>query len=169
MNLEQTLERAVADNSAFKEIYDLTINRVYSYVLLRTKNKNETLDICQEIYLSFWQSLPGFTFISEPHFYGFLFTVARRKLIKARIKNKETVSLDEVFDIPGEAENHEDYRLLLKTLQNLKERERICLELRYFEDLKFSDIADTLGIKENHAKVLHHRAIKKLEKMLKHE
>ena len=160
MDLAKTIEKATEDGSAFKEIYDLTINRVFSFVLLRIKNKDEALDVCQEIYLSLWQSLPGFTFISEPHFYAFLFKVARRRLIKARIKFRNTVNLDEVFDIPGENEEKEDYRALLKTMQNLREKERMCLELRYFEDLKFSDIAETLGI---------NRAIRKLKQKLNYE
>lgn len=167
MNLEQSLSLAREDNTAFKEIYDLTISRVYSFVLLRVNNKETALDTCQDIYLSFWKSLPNFKYISDSHFYAFLFKVARRQLIKARAKIVETVELDEIFDIPIEDENKEDYRVLLRGVQNLKENERLCIELRYFQDLKFQDIALILGISEDNAKVLHYRAIKKLRENIK--
>lgn len=167
MNLEQSLSSAREDNTAFKEIYDLTINQVYSFVLLRTKNKAEALDICQDIYLSFWNSLPSFQYMGEPHFYAFLWKIARRQLSKARIRSHPTVELDEVFDIPAEEGIKEDYRLLLNKVEGLKENERLCLELRYFKDLKFQDIAGVLNISENYAKVLHHRAITKLREDLK--
>ena len=162
MNLEQSLSLAREDNSAFKEIYDLTISQVYSFVLLRTKDKAQALDICQNIYLSFWSSLPGFRYMGEPHFYAFLFKIARRQISKARRDVHHTVELDEVFDIPVEEDTKEDYRVLLGQVQNLKENERLCIELRYFKDLKFQDIALVLNISENYAKVLHHRAITKL-------
>lgn len=167
MNLEQSLSRAMHDNTAFKEVYDLTISRVYSFVLLRTRDRALALDICQDIYLSFWNSLAGFQYISEPHFYAFLFKVARGRLAKARVKIRPTVDLDEVFDIPDEGDEPEDYRMLLSKIEELKENERLCIELRYFEDLKFQDIALVLGISESNAKVLHHRAIKKLRESIK--
>lgn len=170
MNLEESLYLARTDNSAFKEIYDLTINRVYSFVLLRTKDKETALDICQNIYLSFWQSLGKFRYMGDPHFYAFLFTIARREISREwRGRSGQTVDIEQIFDIPADPEEHEDYRLLLKELENLKEEERLCLELRYFEDLKFKDVGETLGISENYAKVLHHRAIKKLQQKLKNK
>ncbi|MDQ5954417.1 MAG: hypothetical protein QG583_345 [Patescibacteria group bacterium] len=169
MNLEKSIELAQGDNTAFKEIYDLTINRVYSFVLYRIKDKGEALDICQDIYFSLWKYLPKFQYISEVHFYAFLFKVARRQLIKARAKSMNKVDLDEIFDIPSEDGEKEDYRNLLQNIQTLKDNERITIELRYFEDLKFEDIALSLGISENNAKVIHHRAINKLRKFLNYE
>ncbi|MDP2789254.1 MAG: sigma-70 family RNA polymerase sigma factor [bacterium] len=166
MNLEQSLKLAREDNTAFREIYDSTINRVYSFVLLRVRNKELALDICQDTYLSFWKSLPRFEYMSDSQFYAFLFKVARRQLIRARMKMRETVELDEAYDIPIEGEEREDYRVLLSKVQNLKESERLCVELRYFKDLKFQDIAEILGVSENNAKVIHHRAIKKLKEDL---
>ena len=79
---------------------------------------------------------------------------------------RETVELDETYDIPSEDGEREDYRVLLEKVRNLKENERLCIELRYFKDLKFQEIAEILGVSENNAKVLHHRAIKKLKEDL---
>lgn len=166
MNLEKMIEAAKANDAAFKEIYDLTINRVYSFVLLRIKDKGEAHDICQEIYSSFWKMLPRFEYISDAHFFAYLFKIARRQLIKARMKTVGRVDLEEIYDIPAEEPAKEDYRLLLLHLQGLKEKERTVLELRYFEDMKFGEIAAMLGVTENNAKVLHHRALKKLKEKL---
>jgi RNA polymerase sigma-70 factor (ECF subfamily) len=166
MNLKTCLELAKVDETAFREIYDLTINRVYSYVLLRVKDRSEASDICQDIYLSLWRSLPNFQYISEPHFYSFLFKISRRQIIKWRMKSTEKVDVDEIFDIPSEDKEGEDYRVLLRKMESLNPKERVCLELRYFEDLKFKDIALALGTTENNAKVIHHRALKKLKELL---
>ena len=166
MDLEHILQKAQENEGGFKEIYDLTINRVFSFVLLRIKNREEALDICQNIYLSFWKSLSKFTYISDAHFYSFLFTVARRQIIKARIKKKENIPLDDIYDVEAPEAEKEDYRFLLRQVERLGDNERLCLELRYFGDLSFSQIAENMGIKENNAKVLHHRAIIKLREFI---
>lgn len=166
MDLENIIKSAKADHSGFKQIYDLTINRLFSFVLLRVKDRDQALDLCQDIYLSFWQSLPKFEYISDAHFYSFLFLVARRKIIKARIKSIEKVELDDIFDIQAPEVQKEDYRFLLKQLEKLNENERNCLELRYFMDLGFKEVAENLDTTENNAKVMHHRAIVKLREFL---
>lgn len=163
MNLEHILEKAKENHEGFKEIYDLTINQLFSFVLLRTKDRDKALDLCQDIYLSFWRSLPNFQYMGDAHFYAFLFKVARRQIIKARIKNVEEVRLDDIFDIQAPEAQKEDHRFLLKEIDRLSEKEKLCIELRYFSDLKFSEIASILETTENNSKVLHHRAITKLK------
>jgi RNA polymerase sigma-70 factor, ECF subfamily len=170
MNLQESLSRARTDHSAFKEIYDLTINRVYSFVLLRTGDKEVALDVCQNVYLSLWQSLSRFEYLGEAHFYAYLFKITRGEIIRIRKKIKPVVSLEDIYDFPADTPDHEDYRALSREMSKLSDEERACLELRYFEDRKFKDVGDALGISENYAKVLHHRAISKLrEKFEGHE
>ena len=80
MDLENILKRSKESEVDFRAIYDLTIDRVFSYVFLRTKDKEWSKEICQEVYLSLWKSFPKFQYISMGHFYSFLFTVTRRQL-----------------------------------------------------------------------------------------
>jgi RNA polymerase sigma-70 factor (ECF subfamily) len=166
MDLDHIFKNTDSENIDFRAIYDLTIDKVFSYVFLRTRDREWSKEIVQEIYLSLWQSLPKFKYISVEHFYGFLFTVVRRKLWKARIKKPKSVSLEEVYDfIPDESyeESKEDYRKLLQEISSLKQKEKLVLELRYFSNFTFSEIAYALGIKENNVKVIHYRAINKLK------
>ena len=166
MDLEKIIKRAKGGDEGFRELYDGTIDRVHAYVLARTHNKFDTSEICQDIYVSLWKSLQRFEYISPAHFWGFLWTVVRRELIRARARRKDMVSLETIYDIPAEPENYEDYRHLIETLDNLKERHRLVLELRYFSDLSFSEVAQMLDISESNAKVLHHRAIEILKSKL---
>ena len=166
MDLEQTIEKAKESDSAFKDIYDLTIDRLFPFVLIRVKSREDALDICQEIYLSFWKYLPKFKYMGDAHFFSFIFLVARRQIIKAKIKKRETVPLDDIFEIQAEEEGKEDYRFLIKKLDLLNEKERLCIELRYFSDMSLSDIAQSLNVKEGNIKVIHYRALKKLRELM---
>lgn len=166
MSLEEILQKTKTDEAYFKSLYDLTIKRVFSYVVARTRDKERAKEISQEVYLSLWKSIPNFKYISDPHFYSFLFTVVRRQIIKAGREKDVSVSIEEFYEIPGEENEKEDYRNLLSRIQCLSEKERMVIELRYFQDLDFQTISEDLDISLSNAKVLHHRAIKKLKSLL---
>lgn len=165
--LKDLLERAKEDENAFREIYEFTIDRVFQYVFLRVKDRSLAKDVVQEIYISLWKSIPKFSFRSEEEFQGFLWKIVKRRIIKSRKKIRGSVSIEEIYDIPYEQDFNEDYRFLLKAVSLLKERMRLVVELRYFGGQSFRDVAQTLGISESNAKVLHHRAIKILEQNFK--
>jgi len=167
MDLQDILKNANANDSSFRALYDLTIDRVFSYTVLRIRDKDKAKDICQEVYFALWRALPKFQYITDAHFYSFLFMVVRRRIIKSRIKEHHDASLDEIYDIPDVEERKEDYTFMFKQLGNLKEKERMVVELRYFKDLDYKQIASATGTTENNARVLHHRSISKLQKLLK--
>lgn len=166
-NIEDLVKRSQKDENAFKEVYDFTIDRVFNYVLLRVRNRNDAKEVAQEIYLSFWKSLTKFKWVSEEHFYGFLWKIVKRRIIKFYSKKTSEIYLEEIYDIPQEEEVKEDYRFLLKHLSLLKEKDRLVLELRYFENLTFGELSKKLGISESNAKVIHHRALIKLKNNFK--
>ena len=165
-DIESLVRRAQNDEHAFREVYDTTIDRVFAYVLLRVRNREDAKELVQEIYVSLWKSLPKFTWQGEESFYGFLWLVVKRRLIRSWLHRPRTVSLDEVYDISAEESPQEDYRHLLSKISLLKKQERLVIELRYFAHNTFDELSRTLGIKESNAKVIHHRALKKLRESL---
>ncbi len=167
MDLERIIERAKQGDEGFRELYDITIDRVYAFTLARTRDKHEASEICQETYLSLWKSLQRFEYNSPAEFWAFLWKVVRRQIIKWHGRKPDMASLEEIYDVPAEPELHEDYRFLLSVLATLPERQRLVVELRYFSDLSFSELAEMLGITESNAKVLNHRALEALKSKLK--
>lgn len=164
--LENLLERAKNDESAFRELYDDTVDRVFNYVLVRVRNREDAKEVVQEIYLSLFSSLPKFTYQGDPHFYGFLWTVVRRRIFKRRLKRIQELPFEEIYDYASDEGPPEDYRYLFEALKSLQERERLVLELRYFSHYSFAEIALAHNISETNAKVIHHRALAKLKKQL---
>jgi RNA polymerase sigma-70 factor (ECF subfamily) len=163
MDLQDSLRRAQEQETAFKEIYDLTIDKVYGFALARLGSKELAKDLCQNVYLALWRALGRFKYISDAHFYAFLFKIVRRQLFRARNTKLVTIELDESWQVAAPAKPWEDYRQLMLVVQGLKPKEQTCIQLRYFQDWKFQDIALALNVTENNAKVIHHRALKKLQ------
>jgi RNA polymerase sigma factor (sigma-70 family) len=61
-----------------------------------------------------------------------------------------------------EVERRADDAALIAALRRLAPRERTAIHLRYFEDRSFAETAATLGVPENSARVIVHRALAKL-------
>ena len=65
-----------------------------------------------------------------------------------------------------EVERRVDDAPLVDALRVLRPRERAAVHLRYFEDRSFAETATTLGVSENNARVIVHRALGKLRRAM---
>jgi RNA polymerase sigma factor (sigma-70 family) len=65
-----------------------------------------------------------------------------------------------------EVERRADDAALVDALRRLDPRERAAVNLRYFEDRSFAETAATLGVRENTARVIVHRALAKLRRTM---
>jgi RNA polymerase sigma-70 factor (ECF subfamily) len=67
-------------------------------------------------------------------------------------------------------DDHEDLELLrqkmLQSLDTLKEDDLQLIELRFFEQRSFKEVAEIVGITENNAKVKVHRILERLKRKL---
>jgi len=99
----------------------------------------------------------------------YLYQVLRNQIIDYyRIKNEKTVLLDELPDIPNEAEfdDQQRYAKLYKVISQLPEQRRKILELAVFDSLSYQQIADELGISKNTVKTQIARAYRFLKESL---
>ncbi len=154
---------------AFRELFELIVDRVYHYTLSRVKNTDTADDITQAMFVDLWQALPRFTYNTNEEFMGFVFTIVKRKIWRHRLTHRESLPLDEeTIGIYYEL-NPQDYRYLEKRIEGLPQKYQDVIRLRYWAELSFKEIATTLSISEENAKVRHHRAIKQLQTLISSE
>lgn len=165
MKLETLLATADKDETSFRLVYELTADKLFRYFLARTGSRQESLDLTQNAYVALWESLPKFKYQSDDHFYRYLFTIARRAMIRSWRLRKPSATLDQVENIIAADGSREDYRKLIAGVDALSHKQKLVVRLRYFSDFSFAEIASALSITENNAKVLHHRAIEALQAM----
>lgn len=65
-----------------------------------------------------------------------------------------------------EVERRVDDAALVDALRRLAPRARAAVHLRYFEDRSFAETAATLGVSENHARVIVHRGLARLRRTI---
>ncbi|HSE34566.1 MAG TPA: sigma-70 family RNA polymerase sigma factor [Candidatus Paceibacterota bacterium] len=178
---DQQLEKLVSaarkgNRSAFRQIFDRLNDPLFAYAHGHTGDRDLAFDIVQDTFIDLWRSLPTFRWRNERAFYGFAFTVLRRKVAKAlEARPKGQVSIDQEIEtgtvdvlLAEHATDpiYEDYRYLSRAVARLGETAREMLALRYWSGLSYSEIAMTLDITETAAKVRHHRAIEQLRAQL---
>lgn len=182
MHTEEVILRAKGgDMDAFEQIVRLYEKKIYNIAYKYVLNEADALDMTQEAFLRVWRGLPGFEMNS-----GFLTWVYRitanacidflRK--EKRNKNYSLVFLDDddtgsELDLPDEryepeavAEKREEMEQIESALGELETEYRTVLMMRELGGLTYTEIAQTLSIKEGTVKSRISRAREKMRRKL---
>lgn len=142
---------------------------IFNYFVRNTFDKMMSQDLTQNVFHRMLKYKN--TYREEFQFKPWIFRIARNVLMdhvkqvkklrsddleEGRIKNLyEENYVDKKIDI-------ENKILLEKALNKLKEEEKEVIVLSKYQDLKYKEIAEMMGLTESAVKVKVHRAIKKL-------
>jgi RNA polymerase sigma-70 factor, ECF subfamily len=162
-----TLVRTANDEQAFQALYRRYDKRVYSYCLRALGSHEEAQDVFQIVSMTIYDKRDRFI---DGSFAAWLFTITRNMCLKAIRNRKHTVELNDDVYGPESDESHSQDFMLTKALHDaiaqLPDEFREALELKYYDDLPYEDVAETLGITLSLAKVRVFRAKKLLQKIL---
>lgn len=154
MNTEQELVRLLKAN---KEKY-------YRVAFTYVKNTEDALDIVHDAIVKALQK------IDSLHKKEYLETWFYRILINESIsfvrKNKNIVYLDELSDariLATEEIDREQYMTLYAAIDELPPKLKTVVILRFFEDMKFDEIAEITSTKQSTVKARLYKALKLLK------
>lgn len=166
MEINQYIERAKAgDQSAFTFLLDRYWNEVYGFMLKRTENETDTDDITIETFAKAFDKIASYN--PEFQFNTWLIAIAKNVHIDLLRKKKSTLSLDitdsedhQAYNVPDTSLSAEDELIrkqnlasLLDCIKQLKPKYQEVIQLRYFQELSYQEIADELGEPLNNVKV----------------
>ena len=164
----------------FELIYRKESDAIFRFCLLRVSNRESALDITQETFMRFWQSLQKEKEILSNK--AFLFTIAHRLIIDW-YRKKKSLSLDKMLDnedgadyevedqmtTEGKLESIAEGRFLVEKINELPSSYRHPLYLRFVEDLSPNEIAEIMGVSINAASVRINRGLIELRKITGYE
>jgi RNA polymerase sigma-70 factor (ECF subfamily) len=161
------------DQQALAEVYDLYFPRIYRYALARTGNPTEAEDITEEVFVRVLGAIGAFQWRQAP-FAAWIFRIARNQLVSHARKNggrRQEAPLgasiaDPAPDPLKRVEDRLSVEQIFDVARALPTAQREVLWLRFAADLSVGDTARALGKQENNVKVLQHKAIAKLQKLL---
>lgn len=149
------------DREAFRRLYELHKDRVYSIALHFSGNESSARDIVQQVFLKLFTRIGEFR--SESIFSTWLHRITVNACLDEHRKQRRFISID---DQGGEEEGDEnqfiesrvtietDYSmiersaLVRRAVGRLKPKLRIAILLKYFEDLSYREMAEALGCSE---------------------
>jgi RNA polymerase sigma-70 factor (ECF subfamily) len=146
------------DEQAIADFYRLYETRLYKFIKSKLNDSFEAYDILNETFLEVWKKAN--TFQGRSKVSTWLFGIAYYKTMD-RLRKKKLVLMgdDDFSDIidesPGamsclvRADNAESIRHCLNAL---KAAHRAVMELTFFEDMSYSEIAEVVNCPENTVK-----------------
>lgn len=170
------IQRALSGNQiAFSTLLDTFWNVVYGFQLKRTENENDAEDITIQTFSKAFDKLR--TYDSSYEFGTWLIAISKNihvDLIRKRKRNLETDgnadAVKKVLDDAPSAEdrliNEQNLSELLRHIKKLKPHYREVINLRYFKELSYADIAKELNEPMNNVKVKLLRAKKLLAEII---
>lgn len=156
------------DEQAFRALFRRYDKRLYAYCFRALGGHEEAQDMFQTISLIVFEKRRSF---SDGSFAAWVFTIARNSCLKGLRQRKHTTEITDENYVEDDDTSHtkEDFLLreaLMKAVEKLPDEFREALELKYFDDLGYDDIALALGISVSLAKVRVFRAKKLLQTRL---
>lgn len=164
------LDAALADKEAFAAIVQRTEAMVYGVAYGFFRNRAVAEDLAQDAYLELFRCLPKLQ--SDLHVDNWLRQTVTRKCIdySRRKKHQPHLALEAGLE-PRVAPVERDPVLvgaLEEKVAELPAKMRMVVVLRFQEDLRMSEIADTMGIPANTVKTLLRRALIRLRPKVEH-
>ncbi len=157
----------------FEEFYRLNADKVYRYLCLRLKSREEAEDLTADVFLKALRAFKG----GEPP--AWLFKIARNTLIDhwRRVKpllfsdfrdGDEALEIqDEGQDIHEAAHVQHQYESVVEAFSVLTPEQQEVIILRFVEELPYSQVAEVMGRAEDAVRAIQSRGIKKLRDICK--
>ncbi len=162
------IERSKKDPQAFGELYEKYFDRIFNYILRQTDDEELAGDLCSQSFVNALNSIKKYEFRGFP-FSAWLYKIAGNEVNKYYRKNKgkkifsiEEVKVRELVEQATDDWDEELINRLLIYMNELPTEMVQVLELRFFEDKDFKEIAFILDMTESGAKMRTYRALDKL-------
>lgn len=179
MEVTKNIELAKkGDQVAFTFLLDYYWNEVYGFMLKRTENETDAEDITIETFSKAFDKIA--TYNPEFQFNTWLIAIAKNVHIDMLRKRKSALFIDyseendyhsyNVADSSPTAEDkiitEQNLSQLLRNIKELKPHYQEVIQLRYFQELSYQEIADELGEPLNNIKIKLLRAKKLLAEII---
>lgn len=155
---------------AFSGIVECYSERLYLHIRRFVCCHEDADDLVQEVFIKIWAALPSFR--RDAQLFTWIYRIAtnevlnflRKQKIRAMISldSSESVlakKIDEDVSFNGDRLQRELHKAILK----LPEKQRIVFSLRYFDEMKYEDMAEITGTSVGALKASYHFAYNKIK------
>ena len=156
---------ALGNNSAFDVLLNRYKKSIHNYIYYIVRNHDLTEDIFQDTFLKVIMTIKQGRYTDNGKFKAWITRIAHNLIIDnfRTERNENTISNDEVevdllndsklceSNIEDEMINEQVYADIRKLVKHLPANQRVVLEMRFYQDMSFKEIADITGVSINTA------------------
>lgn len=161
----------ISDEAFEKAVKDYR-ERIFLVMLKYVRNREDAKDLTQDAFVRAYKARHSFR--GESGLYTWVFRIAVNLAINHKTRNRDSLlssleyspEMTDDSDPARDITNRELDRDINRAVDNLPARQRMAFVLRYYEDMPFAEVAETMGVTEGAAKANYHQAIRKLQKEL---
>ncbi len=162
------------DKNAWLKLIKRYESVMYNYALRMTGNPDDGKDLMQEIFISVYRNLS--TFRNEGSFKSWIFRIAHFRCIEFYRRKKPNQSLDDCEEFESNERgpeqdfvSNQSNNRLVNAMQTLPMNQKAVVELKFFGQFTFDEIAEQLAISSNTAKSRLYSALNSLKIVMEEE
>ncbi len=162
----------LGQEQAFGSIYNLYFEKIYRFIYYRVSHKEIAEDLAEDVFLKAFSKLSSVQ--DNDSFEGWLYQIARNKVIDYYRDKKQLVDLEEVENtliyennIIDVLELKENQKIFLELLKELGADQQMVIKMKFLENLENGQIARVMKKKEGAIRVIQYRAVAKLKELIK--
>lgn len=146
---------------------------LYSFIRRMVTDHEVAQDVLQEVFIKAWNNLGSFR--GDARLFSWLYRIAYNESLNAlrglrrgifvqadQVIDKLTATLDSSEHFNGD----EIQRRLQRAVMRLPDKQRAVFTMKYFEELKYTEISAMTGTSVGALKSSYHIAVKKIEERL---
>lgn len=171
--IEKLIDRAIdGDGDAFGRLYDMHVDRVYRHIYYLVSNNSDAEDLTQQAFIKAWQAIGQYKKTASP-FLAWLIKISHNLVIDFYRSKKTEINVD--FDVVATktevnpehlVEVRFNQQEIRQAINKLRGDQQQVILMRFIEGFSYPEIAATLGKSEGAIRVILHRALVKLRKVL---
>lgn len=160
-------------DQAFKELLNQYKERLYWHIRHIVKSHDDADDVLQNTFIKIYKNINGFK--GDSKLFSWMYRIATnesltflsKKAKQLQISNEElqAASLNNLTSDVYFEGDHIQLKLQ-KAIASLPEKQQLVFNMKYFQDLKYKDMAEILNTSEGALKASYHIAAKKIEAYL---
>lgn len=160
-------------NYAFNLLVRKYQERIYWHIRKMVIDHDDADDLVQEVFIKVWKYLDNFR--GDSQLYTWIYRIATNECLSFLAKKKKRFFLP-IVDVEKELSNHIDsgtnlsgdeiHLKLQKALLKLPDKQRLVFNMKYYDDMKYEDIAEITETSVGALKASYHHAVKKIEDIL---
>ena len=159
---------------AFRNLMKLYKKRLYWHIRKIVLSHDDADDVLQNTFIKVFKNIHSFK--EQSKLYSWMFRIATNEAITFINKKaaKQHVDLSELQHNMADDLHNDIYytgdeiqQLLQKAIVTLPQKQQLVFNMKYFDEMKYTDMSDALNTSVGALKASYYHAVKKIEKFLK--